>query len=389
MLIISPYPLLPAVHGGRVRTVGLARGMARAGALVDVLAPWIPGAPRTALLEPRLRLHTHRMVANLLPMLLPKRIAPALALLSLQPHSPFGPRRWLARCGTCDIVQFEFCAQLHWAAFMPRSAAVVYSAHNVELEYHRTDPEPQLLRSPALRRIERLERTAVQSSDLVITCSDEDVQTFATLYGPPRRHAVIANGFDAALLTFDRAALRNEARAALGFGPSDRVILFVGGDAAHNREAVRFLASDVLPALGPAARLLVLGRSGAAAPRGHPQIRQLGFVEDCRICFAAADVAVNPVAFGSGTNIKLGEYAAAGLPSISTPIGLRGVPHLAEMVRSVPRERFAEALRAGLPEPPRDRGTLQAWTWDALGRSLVERYCDLRTENAETLRQDP
>jgi glycosyltransferase involved in cell wall biosynthesis len=389
VLIISPFPLLPAVHGGRVRTLGLGRGMARAGASVDVLAPWTPGAPRTALLEPRLRLHTHRMVANLLPMLIPKRIAPALALLSLEPRSRFGPRRWLARFGTSDIVQFEFCAQSHWAALLPRSAAVAYSAHNVELEYHRIDPEPQLFRHPALRRIERLERTAVQSSDLVIACSDEDVQALAALYRPPRRHTVIANGFDAALFTLDRAALRNEARAALGFGSSDRVILFLGGDAAHNREAVRFLASDVLPALGPAARLLILGRSGAAAPRGHPQIRQLGFVEDCRTCFAAADVAVNPVAFGSGTNIKLGEYAAAGLPSISTPIGLRGLPHLASMVRSVPRERFAEVLRASLPEPPRDREALQAWTWDALGHSLVERYWDLRAEVAETLRPNP
>jgi glycosyltransferase involved in cell wall biosynthesis len=323
------------------------------------------------------------MVANILPMLCPPRIAPALALLSLQPRSRLAPRRWLGRCGTCDVVQFEFCAQSHWAALLPRSAAVVYSAHNVELEYHRTDPGPQLLRHSALRRIERLERNAVQSSDLVITCIEGDAETFAALYGPPQRHMVIANGFDAALLTLNRAALRNQARAAFGFGSSNRVILFLGGDAAHNREAVRFLAFDVLPALGPAARLLLLGRSGAAAPRGHPQIRQLGFVEDCQTCFAAADVAVNPFAFGSGTNVKLGEYAAAGLPSISTPLGLRGVPHLASMVRSVPRERFVEALRASLPEPPSDRGALQAWTWDTLGRSLVERYWDLRAEVAE------
>ncbi len=388
MLIVSPFPLFPALHGGRVRTVGLARGMARAGAAVDVLAPWVPGMPRVARPEPRLRLHTHRMVANLLPWLIPKWIAPALALLSLQPRSPLGPRRWLGRFARSDIVQFEFCAQCHWAPLMPAPAAV-YSAHNVELEYHRADPEPQLFRGPALRRIERLERTAVQSSDLVLTCSDEDAETLAALYGPPERHAVIANGFDGALLRADRAALRNEARAALGFGSSERVILFIGGDAAHNREAVRFLAYCVLPALDPTARLLLVGRSSAAAPRGHPQIQRLGFLEDCRACFAAADVAVNPVAFGSGTNIKLAEYVAAGLPSISTPIGLRGFPHLASMVRSAPRERFAEALRASLPESPRNRGALRPWTWDALGALLVERYRKLRAEIAGAPRGGP
>ena len=360
--------------------------MARAGASVDILAPWIPGVPRAVLLEPRLRLHTHCMVANLLPRLLPKRIAPALALLSLQP--PIGPRSWLGRFAGCDIIQFEFCAQFHWAALMPTPPAVVYSAHNVELRYHQADPELQVLRRPALWRIEHLERTAVQSSDLVIACSDEDSRTLAALYRPPQRQAVIANGFDAALLTFERAALRDTARAALGFKPSDRVILFVGGDAPHNRDAVRFLAYDVLPALDHTARLLILGESGAAAPRGHPHIRQPGFVEDWRTYFAATDVAVNPVAFGSGTNIKLAEYVAAGLPSISTPFGLRGMPHLASMVRSVPRGRFTEALGASLPEPPQKRAMLQAWTWDALGRSLGERYCELQVETADALRSN-
>ena len=116
-----------------------------------------------------------------------------------------------------------------------------------------------------------------------------------------------------------------------------RVILFVGGDAAHNRDAVRFLTADLLPSLPASARLLIVGKAGAAAPSGHPQIRSLGFVEDLSMCFSAADVAVNPVGFGSGTNVKLAEYVAAGLPAISTPIGLRGVPHLANAVRTAAR----------------------------------------------------
>ncbi len=377
VLVVSPFPVAPPLHGGRVRTLGIARGLARAGGSVDLLAPWVPGAPHPPSPEPRLALHTHRMAANALPVLVPDWIAPPLALLSFQPRSRFGPRRWLARFADCDIVQFEFCAHSHWAALMPRTARIVYSAHNVEFDYHRTYPGTRLLRGAGLRRIEHLERAAVRSSDLVVACSDDDVQRFGALYGAPRRAAVIVNGFDAGLLEFRRAATRDAARAALGFAPSDRVILFVGGDGAHNREAVRFLTRDILPALDGSARLLIAGRSGAAAPAGDLRIRRPGFVDDLRTAFAAADVAVNPVAFGSGTNVKLAEYVAVGLPVVSTPIGLRGVPHLEGVVRIAGRERFAEALRAPAPEPIVDRAMLAAWTWDALGRRLLELYREL------------
>ena len=42
-------------------------------------------------------------------------------------------------------------------------------------------------------------------------------------------------------------------------------------------------------------------------------------------CLAASDLAVNPMFSGSGTNLKILEYFAAGLPVISTPQGIRGL----------------------------------------------------------------
>jgi len=61
----------------------------------------------------------------------------------------------------------------------------------------------------------------------------------------------------------------------------------------------------------------------------------------------AADVALNPMASGSGTNLKMLEYCAAGLPVISTPHGARGLSlrhrehlHVAEL------SEFVEAIEA-------------------------------------------
>jgi glycosyltransferase involved in cell wall biosynthesis len=376
ILIVSPYPLDPPLHGGRVRALGMARGLARAGAIVDILAPWVPGTVRQRLLEPRLTIRTHQMIGNALPLLFSDRLVPALALLSLYPRWA-GPRRLLVGFTGYDIVQFEFCAQFHWSGLVPGNPHIAYSAHNVELDYHAEQPGLRFTRKSVLRQIERCERAAVRLSDIVITCSEGDSDRLSFVYGEPHRTVVIANGFDGALLDFQRSQLRELARSSLGLSPADRVILFVGGAAAHNHDAVRFLARDVLPSLPGSTRLVIAGHAGAAAPRGHPQIRALGFVEDLRMCFAAADVAVNPVSFGSGTNVKLAEYLAAGVPTISTPTGLRGAAHLADAIRCVPREEFAAALGASPRELVCDRATFAKWTWDALGCRLLDSYRSL------------
>lgn len=47
--------------------------------------------------------------------------------------------------------------------------------------------------------------------------------------------------------------------------------------------------------------------------------------EEKQELYRLADVALNPMTSGSGTNIKMLDYMAAGLPVISTPVGARGL----------------------------------------------------------------
>lgn len=383
VVIVSPYPLLPPLHGGRVRTVGLATGLARAGARVTVLCPWYPTQRRHGRLAGAFDYHSHFFTFNALPAVVPGWVAPPQALLSFQPRSQIGPRRWLGRYAHGDVFQFEFCAQARWLELVPARAKVVYSAHNVERDFHAADCHRCILRGPALRRIEHLERLAVRESDLVVTCSRGDVARIEELYGRPRATGVVPNGVDASLLEFRREALRDGARAALGFAPEERVVLFIGGDGAHNREALAFLVADVFPRLDSQARLLVVGRCGAALGGTNRAVRRVGFVDDPRPCFAAADVAVNAVGYGSGSNVKLVEYLAAGLPVVSTPVGLRGFTGPLSAVRVAPRETFAEALSGPLPEPMRDREALRPLTWDALGGRLFSLYEELLRERGE------
>lgn len=375
VLIVSPYPVMPALHGGRVRTLGIATGLARAGAEVTVLCPWVPGNPRLAHPEARLECRSHLFLANLLPAV-GRWVAPPLALLSFQPRA-VGPRRALRALGDVDVCQFEFCAQARWMRLAPHALKRVYSAHNVEQDFHAADRDRYLLRKSAGRRIARLERSAVRDSDLVLTCSAADAERLREIYGAPRLSTVVPNGFDAAALGGADGA-RERSRAALGLEPGDRAIVFVGGDASHNREAVEFLIRRALPGLGERDRLLVAGRCLRAGAARDPRVRRLGFVADLGALLAAADVAVNPVAFGSGSNVKLAEYLAAGLPVLTTPIGLRGFgDRHSPGVIVAEREEFAAALRRAIPRPERDPRLLAELSWDAIGKRLLGIYEDL------------
>jgi glycosyltransferase involved in cell wall biosynthesis len=53
----------------------------------------------------------------------------------------------------------------------------------------------------------------------------------------------------------------------------------------------------------------------------------LGVVDDVTkdVLLGMADVALNPIQFGSGTNLKMLDYLAAGVPVISSKFGMRGL----------------------------------------------------------------
>jgi glycosyltransferase involved in cell wall biosynthesis len=106
----------------------------------------------------------------------------------------------------------------------------------------------------------------------------------------------------------------------------------------------------------------------------------LGRVERLPPLLAAADVAVNPVESGSGSNVKLAEYLAAGVPVVTTPVGLRGYEGFAHLVTVAELDDFVDAVRAKQAtgvDPTQHIGEL---SWTALGQRLYAAYADLLVE---------
>ena len=202
-----------------------------------------------------------------------------------------------------------------------------YEAHNVEAELKRAMfPQGSTARE-LLAEIARVERACCEASELIFACSAEDGITLQRLYGAsPSRVLEVPNGVDLQSVRFVSPKERLEAKERLGL-KSEMVAVFMGSWHGPNLDAVR----EILDFAGrsPRVRFLIIGSSCAAFQQQArpPNVGMLGVVDDEAkdTLLGLADLALNPVVSGSGTNLKMLDYFASGLPVISTLHGARGL----------------------------------------------------------------
>lgn len=206
-------------------------------------------------------------------------------------------------------------------------------------------------------RVAEAEGTLVRAATRVFATSAQDAQRLADLYG--RDVATIEEVPNGVLLPDDpwleperRAALK----ASLGFG--DRPLaLFVGSDHGPNHDAAEIVV-EVAKKLPDWAFWVVGSICNHKRLQSAPgNVYRLGLVTEGELVavFRAADVGLNPMLRGSGTNLKILDYAAHGVLALSTEIGARGIGFVdGEHYLGCVPDGFAaalEALQRELPSP--------------------------------------
>jgi glycosyltransferase involved in cell wall biosynthesis len=375
--VATDNDLHPPRFGATQRTFGLCRGLARRH---DVRALCVvPNRNRGAREEQAegVRLVRRRAWYTSVAWRL-ERLGLAPLALAARGHRLDAARLLSALEGAASVFAADFLLtplfDRHPARFK------VYLAQNVEADYF-TAAHPAMARSSRWKReIESLEARAADRAALIVVCTAEDGERFRTLYGVgSERLHVAPNGWDERRLHPATPDSRARARAALGFGERETVALFVGSDAPHNRVAANELITGILPPLaGDGFRLVVVG-SVARGLSSHraPWLRLEDEVDDLEPWLHAADIGLNPVTRGGGSNVKLPTYLAAGLAVITTPFGLRGYGELAPWCTVASGEAITEALRArpagwaarGLAMP----APVAALAWGGIGEALGER----------------
>lgn len=256
---------------------------------------------------------------------------------------------------------------------------VVYSSHNFEPEFYAGLSE-RTVTTPAARRVWRAERTAVEMTDLVVTTTEHDADRYRSAFDADTPFYVAPNGVPADSVVdtlLDR------------FSPPYTAV-FVGSEQPHNVVA----AERVLAAARDEqirrhdVQFCVIGSvcDSLDSSECGENVVLSGFVDDLASVYADADLGLNPVSNGGGSNVKLPEYLGHGLATVTSPFGARGYP-VEPDTHCVVNESLVDGLLSLLEdggpaiEDIARRGhqlAVEQLTWERVSGDLFTRLRELR-----------
>jgi len=211
------------------------------------------------------------------------------------------------------------------------------------LDYTRFTPFPRsaIFRWEG-RNLARAEARLAKSFDRCLVATERERESLAEIAGPVPS-AVVRNGVDLDYFT----------PAAAEYDPD--CICFVGRmDYYPNEEAMLRFCETVWPrirAQRPSAQLAIVGAAPTPAVRAlaaQEGVTVTGTVEDVRPFLRRAALTVVPLAIARGTQNKILESMAMGVPVVASPIAARGVeaePDTHLRVADGPEEMAEAALR--------------------------------------------
>jgi sugar transferase (PEP-CTERM/EpsH1 system associated) len=223
------------------------------------------------------------------------------------------------------------------------------------------------------KRVFRYEKV-LEKYDLSLVCSKEDQGYLRTEKGIGNV-AILPNGVD--LSTF----------SSTGHDYSlDKTILFTGNmDYAPNVDAVQYFVQDIFPLIRqqiPDAVFIIAGQKPVkkVLELAGNGVTVTGFVKDLQEMYAQASIVVAPLRFGAGTQNKVLEAMAMGVPTVSRNIGFNGLDIQSGegVVLALETASFAEAC-IGLLQSASKREMvgkagkaiiITRYDWDVVARKL-------------------
>ncbi len=216
--------------------------------------------------------------------------------------------------------------------FAPPCVLRVLNSQNSEVDLKEqmfTASESQDDANFLIERTHECEESAHNGADVIIYCSEDDRTVSERRFAGAAnaRNAVIANGTEIGTVRYFGEIDHNASRI-----PEFRdatVCAFIGSWHEPNIKAVSDLFSLFADDRGVI--IIIAGTvCNYFSDKNHPipaNFALLGVIDDQQknALLACADVALNPMTIGSGTNIKMFDYMASGIPVLTTPVGARGI----------------------------------------------------------------
>lgn len=223
---------------------------------------------------------------------------------------------------TAEIVIFEHPYLAPLLSFIPEGKPVIYSSLNCEaglkkelLKYRNDYPI-------LINRVRDLEESLLRRANLIVCVSEADKESFKKNF-PKQNYIVIENG-----VRYDQYEVLPD-NIWDSFNIGYRLAIFIGSAHSPNVDAARYIIDVLAPELVEILFLIVGSVGSALTNCSCPEnVRLLGILdEDAKNCLMKnATIAINPLFSGGGSSLKVPDFFAAGLPLVSTEIGVRGYP---------------------------------------------------------------
>lgn len=326
IVLIAPSRVYPPLAGGHQRTLATAQGLARAGYKVTVLC--LAGRKPDYVHREGEKSYCFQELEERLVQIVDLGLRQGLAQ-SLMRHLGYS-KLWsyllwplLKKSKVCKetleqadifILDSPFIA----SSTLPKKPLIVLS-HNLEAELCLAGDFVE--RTFLLPLVKRVEQSTAEKASAVLSCAPSDTQFYEAI-NP--KVVELANGMQKQTTSLEQD---NKSRELLGFD-EDLLLLFVGSRYEPNRIAAERLRSytEQREAFLSKHRIrFVIAGSVFAESFSSEVLTITGPVEDMKPYLSCADLAINAVTTGSGSNVKNFEALAAGLPVLSTRFGARGL----------------------------------------------------------------
>ncbi len=231
------------------------------------------------------------------------------------------------------------------------------------------------------KRLEKFE-TIIKEYRLSLVCSQEDLEYLKDLHGADNLK-LLPNGVDTSTF-FPQAH---------DYSKND-TLLFTGNmDYAPNVDAVIYFTQEILPLIQkqfPTIKFVIAGQRPLDSVKelANENIVVTGFVKDLAKVYNEASIVVAPLRFGAGTQNKVLEAMAMGIPIVCTNVGFKGlsVESGEGVFMEEGKERFAsqvcELLRSEcMREETGKKGikvVREKFDWDVIAKKLEGYFKEIK-----------
>ncbi|WP_230742994.1 glycosyltransferase family 4 protein [Methanooceanicella nereidis] len=331
-LVLDMQPIEPAIGGGRLRLKGLYSNFPRNFQVTYIGSyDWSGEQHREIKISDNLNeidvpfSKTHFDINSYLNKLVPQNVT----IDVLSPFLIFASDEYVNRVKK-ELIKNEVIIVSHpWIYSVIyddiKDKLLIYDSHNYEYGLREQLFPKNGFGKCIVEYVRFVESNLCKQADIILACSDEDKAKFVLNYGvDPEKIFILPNGtfvkdYD---INIEKNKLKNE------LGIDNFAAIFVGSNYAPNVDAAEFIIKTLAQECGDIQFIIVGGVSDCVDKTSIPSnvlITGLVSNDDLKKYMLASDIALNPMVRGSGINIKMLDYFAAGLPVITTKIGARGL----------------------------------------------------------------